>query len=192
MLQGPLSGPLAAAVFYFGSVWDPAVSGRAPEALPLAALRAKIQIQNIFPPGSGPESAQNPRSPEGASMTPPKPYGFIGFGAMEVTKPYGFIRFGAMQVTPPDLLRETAVRTLARDPGGPPDGPRRHWEGPRRVLGTSPGALGFFVFCFCFLFCCPRRMAGVRVERPKNPYTLCHAIVLPGRKSAFRAADLIN
>ncbi len=31
----------------------------------------------------------------------PKPYEFIGFGAMEVTKPYKFIGFGAMDVTKP-------------------------------------------------------------------------------------------
>ena len=31
----------------------------------------------------------------------PKPYKFIGFGAMEVTKPYKFIGFGAMEVTKP-------------------------------------------------------------------------------------------
>ncbi len=31
----------------------------------------------------------------------PKPYEFIGFGAVEVTKPYEFIGFGAMDVTKP-------------------------------------------------------------------------------------------
>ena len=31
----------------------------------------------------------------------PKPYEFIGFGAMDVTKPYEFIGFGAMDVTKP-------------------------------------------------------------------------------------------
>jgi hypothetical protein len=31
----------------------------------------------------------------------PKPYKFIGFGAMDVSKPYDFIGFGAMDVTKP-------------------------------------------------------------------------------------------
>ncbi len=31
-------------------------------------------------------------------MEVPKPYEFIGFGAMEVPKPYEFIGFGAMEV----------------------------------------------------------------------------------------------
>ncbi len=34
-------------------------------------------------------------------MDVPKPYEFIGFGAMDVPKPYEFIRFGAMEVTKP-------------------------------------------------------------------------------------------
>ncbi len=35
------------------------------------------------------------------NMANPKPYEFIGFGAMAVTKPYQFIGFGAMAVTKP-------------------------------------------------------------------------------------------
>ncbi len=34
-------------------------------------------------------------------MDGPKPYKFIGFGAMSGTKPYEFIWFGAMDVTKP-------------------------------------------------------------------------------------------
>ena len=36
-----------------------------------------------------------------AGIHGPKPYKFIGFGAMDVTKPYKFIGFGAMDVTKP-------------------------------------------------------------------------------------------
>jgi hypothetical protein len=47
----------------------------------------------------------------------PKPYKFIGFGAMDVTKPYEFISFGAMDGTKP--YEFTGFRTPSIDDLGP-------------------------------------------------------------------------
>ena len=50
----------------------------------------------------------------------PKPYEFIGSGAMEVTKPYEFIRFGAMDTTKPNkFIGFGAMDTTKPSPPGP-------------------------------------------------------------------------
>ena len=45
----------------------------------LAALKAKSEIKNVLPPGSGPESAPNPLSPKEHASTDP-PLGSVGGG----------------------------------------------------------------------------------------------------------------
>ncbi len=92
------------------------------------------------------------------AMDVTKPYNFTGFGAMDVTKPYEFIRFGAMDVT-------KAFRFMGF------------------VAMDVTKAFRFMGF-WAIDVAKPDEFSLVKMGVVTM---LCYAIVLPGRKSAFRA-----
>ncbi len=54
-----------------------------------------------MPPGGPPLPGVASLPARGGDKKGPKPYKFIGFGALYVTRPYKFIGFGALYVTRP-------------------------------------------------------------------------------------------
>ncbi len=98
-----------------------------------------------------------------AGPTGPKPYEFIGFGGIHGPKPYEFIGFGCIHGPKP--YKVTSIPKIYPAPGYARD--RVH----RRLQSTGSGKRPGLFFC------------AVPVRR----CILCYTIVLPGRKSAFRA-----
>ena len=97
----------------------------------------------------------------------PKPYKFIGFGAINVTKPYEFIRFGDIHgPTPYKLIGFGDIYggLSGRPPWVTPRG-RGRWERPSLRVGGSTGTSGQAKGTVFLLFGWTRRTHGTQ-EKP--------------------------